>query len=439
MITSNIGKIFLDAYNEEYGTNYDARGFFLEQFYPLFFDQNKYMMTAGNSPLENPKLSWDDMIKGKKPYETPEQRKSRFEKLINKIDESEADASIARGYASLDVTATTSGQVTDMKLPNSQEEIYTSWIGDALGIGVQGGFSILFSKKEILLDIFKGWKLYRESLNKTSMLKGNQINTWNGQWLSHYYDDRVYDEKMPLAGYNPYNTNKDGLINIDTQTWTKILIGISRKYDNSQLLGYIYSIGQTNTTIGFVPFDLSQIRRPIHLYKKIFGMHNSRNAEDLWGTAHGFKTACTYGGIGIKAMEPKGLQDYIYPKGNKDPKQPKAPKNENEQINFNVYKIWILAMLNNDDLWEKSQELAELLNEASCNKDKSISTKPKNLVEAMLNATNKKLFVEAATEVIPFINKIDEFKGIVKEIHSMPTDNVPYFLTLLRFQYKTLK
>lgn len=439
MITSNIGKIFLDAYNEEYGTNYDARGFFLEQFYPLFFDQNKYMMTAGNSPLENPKLSWDDMIKGKKPYETPEQRKSRFEKLINKIDESEADASIARGYASLDVTATTSGQVTDMKLPNSQEEIYTSWIGDALGIGVQGGFSILFSKKEILLDIFKGWKLYRESLNKTSMLKGNQINTWNGQWLSHYYDDRVYDEKMPLAGYNPYNTNKDGLINIDTQTWTKILIGISRKYDNSQLLGYIYSIGQTNTTIGFVPFDLSQIRRPIHLYKKIFGMHNSRNAEDLWGTAHGFKTACTYGGIGIKAMEPKGLQDYVYPKGNKDPKQPKAPKNENEQINFNVYKIWILAMLNNDDLWEKSQELAELLNEASCNKDKSISTKPKNLVEAMLNATNKKLFVEAATEVIPFINKIDEFKGIVKEIHSMPTDNVPYFLTLLRFQYKTLK
>lgn len=56
MITSNIGKIFLDAYNEKYGTSYDARTFFLEQFYPLFFDQNKYMMTAGNSPLENPKL-----------------------------------------------------------------------------------------------------------------------------------------------------------------------------------------------------------------------------------------------------------------------------------------------------------------------------------------------------------------------------------------------
>ena len=438
MITSNIGKIFLDAYNEKYGTSYDARTFFLEQFYPLFFDQNKYMMTAGNSPLENPKLSWDDMIKGKKPFETPEQRKIRFEKLIKKIEESEADASIARGYASLDVTATTSGQVTDLKLPNSQEEIYTSWIGDALGIGVQGGFSILFSKKEILLDIFEGWKLYRKCLNETSMLKGNQINTWNGQWLSHYYDPREYNADMPLAGYNPFNVNKDGIISIDTQTWTKILIGISKKYRNAQILGYIYSIGQTNTTIGFIPFNLNQIRRPIHLYEKIFGMSNGRNAESLWGTAIGFKTACTYGAIGIKAMEPKGLRDYVYSKGDKVPKQPKAPKNEDEQINFNVYKIWILAMLNNDELWEKSQELAELLNEASSDKDKSISTKRKNLVETMLNATNKKQFIAAAAEVVSFIGKKDEFKGIVKEIHGMPTDNVPYFLTLLRFQYKTL-
>lgn len=438
MVTSAIGKMFLEAYNEEYGTHYDARTFFIEQFYPLFFDQSKYMMTAGNSPLENPKLSWDDMIKGKKPYETPEQRKCRFEKMIKKTDKSEADMSIARGYASLDIAAPTSGQVTDLKLPNSQEESYASWIGDALGVGVQGGFSILFSKKEILLDIFEGWKLYRKCLNETSMLKGNQINTWNGQWLSHYYDIRNYDEEQPLAGYNPYVANKDGILSIDTQTWTKILIGVSRKYKNAQILGYIYSIGQTNTTIGFLPFNLSQIRRPIHLYEKLFGIANGRNAESLWGTAFGFRTACTAGAIGLKAMEPKGLRDYVYPKGDKAPKQPKAPKNEEETINFNVYKIWILAMLNNEELWDKSQELAELLNEASIDKDKSISTKRKNLVETMLSASNKKQFIAAATDVVPFIGKINEFKGIVKEIHSMPTDNVPYFLTLLRFQYKTL-
>ena len=439
MITSNIGKIFLEAYNEENGTSYDARTFFLEQFYPLFFDQNKQMMYVINSPFVQQLPSCRDCIKVIKSFEDIEQRAKRLNAFIEKVENNDADMSIAIGYPSIEVNAKTSGQVTDLKMNTSKEDIFLSWIGGALGITVSGGVSILFSHKNILLDIFKGWKFYRKALNETLMLDGNKINSWNGQWLFHYYDQREYEEENPLANFAPYKVDKDGIIGIETQTWTKILIGISRKYDNSQLLGYIYSFGKTNTTVGFVPFDLSQIRRPIHLYKKMFGMYNSRNAEDLWGTAIGFKTACTYGVIGIKAMEPKGLRDYVYPKGNKAPKQPKAPKNENEQTNFNVYKIWILAMLNNDDLWEKSQELAELLNDASCNKNKSISTKPKNLVEAMLAATNKKLFVEAATEVIPFIDKIDEFKGLVKEIHGMPTDNVPYFLTLLRFQYRTLK
>lgn len=439
MITSNIGKIFLDAYNEEYGTSYDARTFFLEQFYPLFFDQNKQMMYVINSPFVQQLPSCRDCIKGNKSFENIEQRAKRLNAFMEKVENNDADMSIAIGYPSIEVNAKTSGQVTDLKMNTSKEDIFLSWIGGALGITISGGVSILFTDKKILLDIFKGWKFYRKALNETLMLDGNKINSWNGQWLFHYYDQREYEEDNPLANFAPYKVDKDGIIGIETQTWTKILIAISRKYNLVKLLAYIYILSKSNTTIGFIPFDLNQIRRPIHLYEKIFGMSNGRNAEELWGTAIGFKTACTYGAIGIKAMEPKGLRDYVYPKGNKAPKQPSTPKNENELTNFNVYKIWIYAMLNNNDLWEKSQELAELLNEASCNKNKSISTKPKNLVETMLNATNKKLFIEAASEVIPFINKIDEFKSIVKEIHGMPTDNVPYFLTLLRFQYKTLK
>lgn len=431
MMTSAIGRLFLDAYNEEYGTSYDASTFFLEQFYPVFFDHNKYMMTAGNSPLENPKISWDDMIKGKKPYETMEQRKERFEKLIKKIDEANLDASIARGYPSLDVCATTSGQVTDITLPLQKDEIYFSWIGDALGVGVQGGFAILFMRKDILLDIYKGWKLYRESLSNTSMLKGNQINTWNGQWLAHYYDTRIYNSSSPLSGFNPFVENKDGIISIDQQTWTKVLIGISKRYNGLRLMGYLYSIGQTNATIGFIPIDLVGIRKPINLYTKLFGESNSRNAESLWGTSCGLKAICTSGTIGTKAMEPKGLKDYIENK-----KKLRTPKNK--EISINVYKIWILAMLNNDELWDKSLKLAEMLNDASHVKDKSVSTKPQNLVGNVLNATNKKQFISAATEVVSLVSKLDEFKNLIKEIHNMPTDNVPYFLTLLRFQFQSL-
>lgn len=433
MITSAIGRIFLNAYNEKYGTQYDARTFFIEQFYPLFFDQKKYMMTAGNSPLENPKLSWDDMIKGKKPYETPEKRKERFTKLMQKIENSDADASIARGFPSLDEKATTSGQVTDMVLTQSKDDIFLSWIGDALGVGVQGGFSILFNHKDILLDVFNGWKYYRCALNNTANLKGNQINTWNGQWLSHYYDSRDFNSANPMAGFNPYSTDKE-IMNISTQTWTKVLIGVCRKFKDVQVMGYIYSIGQTNTTIGFIPINLTQIRRPVQLYNRLFGSDDGRQAELLWGTATGLKASCTDGVIGLKAMEPKGLRGYIT-KGN----LPKPAKNDEQKISYNVYKIWLLAMLNNDELWDKSHALAELLNAASTNKDKKVSTKPKNLVEAVLKSVNKKQFIDTMKDILPLAEQREKLVEIVKEVHKMPTDNVPYFLTLLRFHYEALK
>lgn len=57
MVTSVIGKIFLKAYNERNNTDYAPKGFFLDIYYPLFFGQEKYLMTAGNSPFENPKIS----------------------------------------------------------------------------------------------------------------------------------------------------------------------------------------------------------------------------------------------------------------------------------------------------------------------------------------------------------------------------------------------
>ncbi len=434
MITSIVGKLFLEAYNEKYGTNYDAKSFFIHEFYPLFFDHNKYMMTAGNSPLENPKLSWADMIKGKKPFETKSQRLDRYNKLMSKIDGSEADASIARGYPSVDVNATTSGQVTDMSLPLSVDDIYYSWIGDGLGVCVQGGLNILFYHKGILLDIYNGWKLYRKALNATAALKGNQVNSWNGQWLSHVYDPIAYVPQEPMAGFYPYDQPKDGIVSLAIQSWTKVLINIAKRWSERQIIGYVYNIGQTNTTMGFVPFYLDQIRLPMQLYKKIFNAKGVCKAEPLWGTARGFKATCSFGSVGLRAMEPKNLIKYI--KG----ASPKPIKTEEDKITYNVYKIWILAMLNNDELWVKSQKLASLLNEASSDKEKSVSTKRGNMVNTVLASVNKKQFVASISEIMPFLTEDDRKSmiEIVKDVHVMPSDNVPYFLTLVRFQYKTL-
>lgn len=430
MITSNIGKIFLTAYNEKYHTHYDAKTFFIEEYYPLFFDQQKYMMTAGNSPLENPKLSWEKMIRKQIPFETLKQRKERFENFINKVENTEADASIAIGYPTLDINATTSGQVTNLQLDISKEDIYYSWIGAALGIGLQGGFSILFSEKEILLDIFDGWNIYREALNNNSNLKGNQINTWNGQWLAHRYSSEFVAEK-PMAGFSPFST-KDELMSIDVKSWTGVLIAIAQKHQKQQMIGYVYNYGQTNTTVGFIPINLSGIRRPIDLYIKFFGIASSKKAEPLWGTALGFLKACQSGVIGLQAMEPKGLRDYIE-KG----KVPKFKETEEEKINFNTYRIWIIAMLNNEELWAKAQEFAKELHQyaSSGERGKKVNT---NKVNAVLETTNKSNFIKSLIEVVSDTENKTKIEEIAALIHTMPTDNVPYFLTLIRFHYATI-
>ena len=439
MYTTTIGKIFLKAYNRKYQKEHTGKSFFIEEFVPLFFDHQKYMMTAGNSPLENPKLSWEDMIKGKKPFETPEQRQARIDKMIRKIESEEADASIAVGYGVSDNTAATTGQVTNIDFPDNKENIYLSWIGAGLGVGVSGGLTISFNHEQILLDIFDGWKYYRDYLERYPWMKGNQINTWNAHWITHRYDDYLYDVDNPTSGMNPVVSVEGEIVNLPTISWVPVVMGIARYFPIDNLVGYLYSIGQSNTTIGFMPFRLQDIISIEHLYSKVFGLpalnDNRRKIESLLGTAFGLRIACQAGTIGIPAMEPKGLKAYFSTgKGLKKI----VYKDDNEQkIIINIYLIWILAMLNNEKLWDISCEFAKCLLHYEVGAGKARKDRI-NKVNQLLDSVTSKQFIQ---NLIPIINdeqNIKEYENIGRVVHEMPKDNFPYFNTLIRFQYALL-
>ena len=431
MITATIGRLFLDAYNKKYGKNYDAKTFFVEVYHPLFFDSNKYLQWVQNSPFVQ-------MKKGQK-VETlsKEERKEKIQGFIAKVKGcTTPDASIAPGFPASEEKeyATTSGQVTNINFNFEQDNIFLSWIGSSLGVGLQGGLSILFSNSVILLDIFEGWKLYRKVITENEKLKGNQINTWNGQWLAHRYDVRGFHSDYPMAGFNPFETTREGM-SIATQSWIKVIIGISQHFNNPQIMGYIYNFGQTNTTIGFIPFSLNHIKRPIQLYEKLFGTEEGRMAENLWGTEFGFKACCQKGAIGIEAMQPKGLKQYMTPMNGKDIKFPKY--DEKQSMNFHTYQIWLLAMLNNEELWTKSIEFAQML-QAYVNKDKKLSTKRSNMVKNILATSSKKSFLSALSDIAHDVESFKEIEDNAKIIHMMPTDNVTYYLALVRFHYAGL-
>ena len=433
MITSNIGKIFLDAYNNKNGTDYDGKSFFIDVYHPLFFGANKYLQWVQNSPFVQ-------MKKGQKVETlTLKEIDEKLKDFIAKVDGCMCpDASIAPGFPASEEKefATTSGQVSNLSFSVNVDEIYLSWIGSSLGIGLSGGLSILFSEPEILLDLFDGWKLYRKIISEGNNVKGNQINTWNGQWLSHCYDNTNFYQEQPMADFNPFDdASKDG-IGIKTQSWVKVLIGISKKFTNPQMMGYVYNFGQTNTTIGFIPFYLEHIRKPIQLYEKLFGSKEGGQAEELWGTEFGLRTCCQMGRIGVEAMQPKGMRQYIFPDKNGSVKFPKY--NDSKLIEFHTYQIWLLAMLNNDELWEKSTTFAKVLYDF-VSKDKKLSTKRSNLVDKIFESSSKRTFILALNEIVSDAESLEQIEEHAKIIHMMPADNVSYYLALIRFHFSLLK
>lgn len=437
MVTSVIGKIFLEAYNEKYGTSYSAEQFFWEIFYPLFFNSNKYLYWVQNSPF----VQLDQLEKSKKrkiETLTQEERKKKLDIFINKVMEKEcSDASVAIGYPASDENefATTSGQVSNLSNKISREDVFCSWFGAALGVGIEGnvkdykgGLSILFYNRNILLDIYDGWNIYRKLLNSNEKLPGNKIVSWNGNWLSHKYSIG-FDENNYMVNFNPFIL-KEREFSIKTVSWTKILIGITRKYKNTKLLGYVYGLGQMNITIGFIPFDLSQIIAPVNLYVKFFGIESGKKAEKLWGTAQAFSEGCKKGVIGLQAMEPKGLKEYY------EGKMPKLSEKDEQIISFNVYQSWIMAMLNNEELWYKAQNFASELYKYSTSGSRA-KTVNANKVNRVLESTNKMNFIKSMVDIIEDADNIENMKEIASIINAMPTDNVPYFLTLIRFHYAT--
>ena len=424
MVTTNIGKIFLKAYNVKYEKNYTAKDFFDKVLFPLVLDSPKYLQWVQNSPFVQ-------MKQGQRVETlTSEERREKLSEFHQKILMGSQDASVALGYAASEEKgfATTSGQVTNMELSITAEDVYLSWIGACLGLGVKGGISILFDQPVLLLDIFEGWAIYRKLLDEVPSLKGNQLSSaWNAQWLIHKYS-RLFNPKNPFAHLDPYE-EKAGVMGIKVESWTLLLIRICQHYANPKMLGYVYGFGQMNTTIGFIPFVLSQIRRSFDFYDKLFQMEREK-AEPLWGTAFGLQKACERGVVGLSAMEPKGLQDYILAK-----KMPKYKQEDQQQtILFHTYITWIIAMLNNEELWAKALEFATVLQNFSTG-NKQGKTSNSRKVDEVLKATNKKSFIESLVEIVGNSTEVDVITKIASLVNTMPTENVPYFLTLVRFRY----
>lgn len=431
MYTSYIGKKFIKLYNEREGTSLSAKEFFDKVFFNLFFNDEKHLLHVGNSPFFQKPTEEDIRKYGSKSL-------AQYNNLKSSIENDVPNMSNYVGSQAKDIAGTTSGQVTEMKVKTDQDEMYASWFGEALAIGVSGGYVMLIDEADVIWTLFQGWKYYRKYLTQTPNVKDKQIETWNGQWLWHcvrpYYNSEYPDDNLQVE-----TSEVQGNIAIPTQQWSKVIFVLAKKFPDKIITAYSYSLSQTNTTLGFINLYLPEVHKLFDLRDKLFVEQGSILKEEeieTLSTFYNFKEACKLGTIGIKAMEPAKLREYM-PKGSFLYAQGKEYKFSNEEsfMNYQLFKIWIIAMLNKTELLNLASNMAGALLDLEKSDDrgkKVFSTLSKEIRES----GSLKKFIDKLAEVLEYLpSNADIFKEVVEQALKMPSDNFPLFVTLIRFEY----
>lgn len=461
MYTSYIGKKFLEIWNSRERQSLSARQFFDEVMFPLFFDDERHLLHVSNSPFFQ-SISAKALTGGKKESEI------RRENLHHAVATKKPNASFFVGYAAEGASATTSGQMTVMPgksrdaplVDNSTfgvspmvihpEEIYTSWIGEALAAGVGGGFYLLTDRAEILIGIYEGWKVYRKYLSQTPNLKGRQVETWNGQWLAHWLDGGNGDTLKIEPEKKVDSKSKHEYWAVPTLEWTKLVLALCRQFPGEVMTIYAYNLSQTNTTLGFLNLNLPEVNRLYELRDKIF-INQPDSALTYQQIAElepyfSFKTACKFGVIGLRTFEPYKLREYLPQTDSNKNKDLNLSKQENHQ-QFLIFKLWICAMLNKTELLDLAGKLADILVKFENSGGDRGTTKEDRLSDQVRAAANLRTFIDKWGEVLSRMSELsnvqdnapDTIRDSIHQAVKMPADHFPLFVALMRFEYQVLK
>lgn len=427
MYTSYIGRRAIDIYNEHLndGSPLSPRAFFDNVLFDTGFDDARYLFWPNNAPFAQPKYSGS--------RDDPNVRQNALAETHEKIGSIERPVGhLLMGGMADGPMETTSGQVSTVGATADSEDAYCSWVGAMCGVGVSGGLSLLIDHDDILRALIEGWFHYRSYLDQTPGLKGNQIETWNGQWLSHRFG-WDYNPTDPLRDFDPHVTKSSGM---STKDWVQVLFALARHLPDTRLTVYVYSLGQTNQTIGFRPLLLPEVQRLAELYERLFGDVEgvtARRLADAFDPEYSIYQACEQGAIGLKALRPDKLRQYM--PGGRSSKMPNTTRSENKFTRYLIFQTWIIAMLNNEDLIDTTEQLAEALREYA-QSDERAKTTAKRTAEQVLEASHRREFLESLSEVVkndathaPLIDEIGD------EVVKMPSSDFPLFATLLRLKY----
>jgi hypothetical protein len=139
--------------------------------------------------------------------------------------------------------------------------------------------------------------------------------------------------------------------------------------------------------------------------------------------------------IGLRSFEPKDLKKYMPGKSGSNEMQ-KFKDDEKSQINYSLYILWVIAMLNNKNFLDLAKKAAHAFREYEKG-GKPGTTKRDNEIKELLSSRNRKELIDRLTRLVEEDPKTSEIcNTIVHELmENIAPDNVPLFVTLMRFMY----
>lgn len=427
MYTSYIGLKFLAIYNKREGKNLTAHDFFDSEVFPLFFENERHLMHVSNSPFfQNPaekELKQSGLSRSRFQYHKLQQKIT-----LATVDGDSPDASIYVGFAANGPDQTTSGQVSTLPFVTTSDELYASWIGNALAARVEGSQCLLIDSEEVLWHLYNGWKMYRKYIEPVKAMDGRQIETWNGYWMARGLSGGAVSP--------PTKGNK-----LETVPWLEVIASLLQWHSGEVLPAYIFSLGQTNTTYGFINLrlpELTRLREASLLVKKsVFSMEDE-DEKSFWEhypIKFSLRNACEQGEIGLRSLQPKDYAKFLED-------APGAIKiNEKNKLQFLNIKTWIIAMLNNkSDLQELASSMAAEMIAAEAVAKKATKDRGKTSdsddSKAILEANGLTNFINALSI---FLEKNDAAATICRKVVDksvrIPGEQLPLFKALIRFEY----
>jgi hypothetical protein len=407
MILSYYGKRLIVLYNEKHKTEHTAKSFFEEKLFPIVYQKSPPL----NRYAHNSKFRYAD---------TPEEGLVNFHQGIEK---KEFNTGSVFGFAATDPKATTAGQVTDLAIPVLGDDAYASWIADALSIDVEGS-TVLIEHPDIFLWLQEGWQEYRALLDQTPNPTPQQIRKWNAAYLAHKINDH---ELLHELHYKVKTTE------ILAMNWVKLVVLLAKLCPNQSLTCYAYILDKSgNTTIGFIPIYLPQIASMYKVYNELFA-NNAKlpvHALESLISTYRFKEVCERGYIGLYALEPKGIREFIGTDKLPDP-------NKQYSNPFHLYQLWIIAMLEDKNLLQYAKDVALTMNTfvQGATQKSNVNTRSQIIKDVLATGSLQKLVAQLNIMLEAEPSLYEPLIKLIEIVYKQTADQLRLFLTLIKFHY----